>query len=135
RNWPSSTICSSWPASAAMRATPPAAMAWPRPRSSTPAGAYSIWKSERTMIPSYSGLNTALSGLEAAQAAIDTTGQNIANANTPGYSRQQVVMTERNPLTIPSLSSVTGNGSQLGLGVDITTVTRLHHPLPDLQYR
>ena len=36
-------------------------------------------------IPSYSGLNTALSGLEAAQAAIDTTGQNIANANTPGY--------------------------------------------------
>ena len=52
------------------------------------------------MIPSYSGLQTALSGLEAAQAAIDTTGQNIANANTPGYSRQTVVQTERNPLNI-----------------------------------
>ena len=76
-------------------------------------------------IPSYSGLNTALSGLEAAQAAIDTTGQNIANANTPGYTRQQVNLTERNPLTIQTLSSVTGAGSQLGLGVDITTIGRV----------
>jgi flagellar hook-associated protein 1 len=86
-------------------------------------------------IPSYSGLNTALSGLEAAQAAIDTTGQNIANANTPGYSRQQVVQTERNPLTIPALSTVTGDGSQVGLGVDITTITRVRDQFLDGQYR
>jgi flagellar hook-associated protein 1 len=86
-------------------------------------------------IPSYAGLNTALSGLEAAQAAIDTTGQNIANANTPGYSRQQVVETERNPLTIPSLSSVTGNGAQVGLGVDITNISRIRDQFLDSQYR
>ncbi len=86
-------------------------------------------------IPSYSGLNTALSGLEAAQAAIDTTGQNIANANTPGYSRQTVDMTERTPLTIQSLSSVTGSGSQVGLGVDITTVSRIRDQFLDNQYR
>jgi flagellar hook-associated protein 1 FlgK len=86
-------------------------------------------------IPSYAGLNTALSGLEAAQAAIDTTGQNIANANTPGYSRQQVVETERNPLTIPSLSSITGHGSQVGLGVDITTISRVRDQFLDVQYR
>jgi flagellar hook-associated protein 1 len=86
-------------------------------------------------IPSYAGLNTALSGLEAAQAAIDTTGQNIANANTPGYSRQEVVQTERNPLWIPSLSSITGNGSQIGLGVDITTITRVRDQFLDSQYR
>ncbi len=86
-------------------------------------------------IPSYSGLNTALSGLEAAQAAIDTTGQNIANANTPGYSRQQVVQTDRTPLTIPALSSITGNGSQVGLGVDITTITRVRDQFLDSQYR
>jgi flagellar hook-associated protein 1 FlgK len=86
-------------------------------------------------IPSYSGLQTALSGLEAAQAAIDTTGQNIANANTPGYSRQQVLETERTPLTISSLSSVTGNGSQLGLGVDITTISRIRDQFLDTQYR
>src|SRR5947209_582955 len=86
-------------------------------------------------IPSYAGLQTALSGLEAAQAAIDTTGQNIANANTPGYSRQRVVETERNPLTIASLSSITGNGSQVGLGVDITTISRVRDQFLDLQYR
>jgi flagellar hook-associated protein 1 len=87
------------------------------------------------MIPSYSGLNTALSGLEAAQAAIETTGQNIANANTPGYSRQRVDMTERNPLTIQTLSSVTGAGSQLGLGVDITTISRVRDQFLDSSYR
>ena len=86
-------------------------------------------------IPSYSGLNTALSGLEAAQAAIDTTGQNIANANTPGYSRQQVVQTDRTPLTIPALSTITGDGSQVGLGVDITTITRVRDQFLDSQYR
>ncbi|HJS95244.1 MAG TPA: flagellar hook-associated protein FlgK [Solirubrobacteraceae bacterium] len=86
-------------------------------------------------IPSYSGLNTALSGLEAAQAAIDTTGQNIANANTPGYTRQQVNLTERNPLTIQTLSSVTGAGSQLGLGVDITTIGRVRDQFLDSSYR
>jgi flagellar hook-associated protein 1 FlgK len=87
------------------------------------------------MIPSYSGLNTALSGLEAAQAAINTTGENIANANTPGYSRQQVDMTERNPLTIQTLSSVTGAGSQLGQGVDITTISRVRDQFLDGSYR
>jgi flagellar hook-associated protein 1 FlgK len=86
-------------------------------------------------IPTFAGLQTALSGLEAAQAAIDTTGQNIANANTPGYSRQVVDQTERNPLTIPSLSSVTGDGSQIGLGVDITTITRVRDQFLDTSYR
>ncbi len=86
-------------------------------------------------IPSYSGLNTALSGLEAAQAAIDTTGQNIANANTPGYSRQRVVQTDRTPLTIPALSSITGDGSQVGLGVDITSISRVRDQFLDSSYR
>ena len=86
-------------------------------------------------IPSYSGLQTALSGLEAAQAAINTTGQNIANANTPGYSRERVVQTEQTPLTIPALSSITGQGSQVGLGVDITTITRVRDQFLDSQYR
>ena len=86
-------------------------------------------------IPSYMGLQTALSGLEAAQAAIDTTGQNIANASTPGYSRQTVNMTERSALTIPALSSVTGNGAQFGTGVDITSITRIRDQFLDSQYR
>ncbi len=86
-------------------------------------------------IPSYMGLQTALSGLEAAQAAIDTTGQNIANASTPGYSRQTVNLSERSSLTIPALSSVTGDGSQFGTGVDITSITRIRDQFLDSQYR
>ena len=35
-------------------------------------------------ISSFMGLQTALRGLLAEQTAIDTTGHNIANANTPG---------------------------------------------------
>ena len=86
-------------------------------------------------IPSYAGLQTALSGLEAAQAAIDTTGQNIANANTPGYSRQRVVQTEQTPMTIPALSTITGQGAQVGLGVDITTISRVRDQFLDTSYR
>jgi flagellar hook-associated protein 1 len=87
------------------------------------------------MIPTYMGLQTALSGLEAAQAAIDTTGQNISNANTPGYSRQTVNLTERSALTIPALSSYTGDGSQFGTGVDITSISRIRDTFLDSQYR
>jgi flagellar hook-associated protein 1 FlgK len=86
-------------------------------------------------IPAFHGLQTALSGLEAAQAAIDTTGQNIANANTPGYTRQRVVLTSRDPMTIPSISSVYGNGAQLGAGVDITNISRIRDQFIDAQYR
>src|SRR5690242_13171499 len=119
-----------------MRATPPAAIAGPAPWSSTPATESSTWNVEQAMtIPSYSGLNTALSGLEAAQAAINTTGNNIANANTPGYSRQTVDETERTPLTITTLSSITGYGSQVGGGVDITTISRVRDQFLDSSYR
>lgn len=52
------------------------------------------------------------------QAALQTVGNNIANANTPGYSRQQVVMT-----TAPG--QYTGAGF-FGRGVDIQTVERAH---------
>jgi flagellar hook-associated protein 1 FlgK len=86
-------------------------------------------------IPAFTGLQTALSGLQAAQAAIDTTGQNIANANTPGYTRQRVDTTERSPLNIPSWSSVSGNGAQLGTGADISNISRMRDQFIDVQYR
>ncbi len=86
-------------------------------------------------IPAFTGLQTALSGLEAAQAAIDTTGQNISNANTPGYTRQRVDMTTSDPMTIPSVSDVYGNGVQLGTGVDITNISRVRDQFIDVQYR
>ena len=43
-------------------------------------------------ISSFYGLQTSLRGLLAQQRALDTTGHNIANASTQGYSRQEAVM-------------------------------------------
>lgn len=53
------------------------------------------------------------------QAALQTVSQNIANANTPGYSRQSVVLT-----TAPG--QYTGAGF-FGKGVDVETVVRSHN--------
>ena len=64
-------------------------------------------------IPSFLGLQTALRGLVAQQAAIDTTGHNIANANTPGYSRERAELDESTSLTLPAFSNVTGAGVQM----------------------
>jgi flagellar hook-associated protein 1 FlgK len=64
-------------------------------------------------------LNLGISGLFANQAALQTIGQNIANANTPGYSRQSVVLT-----TPPG--QFTGSG-YFGKGVSVETVVRSHN--------
>ncbi len=86
-------------------------------------------------IPTNAGLQTALSGLQAYQAALDTTGENIANASTPGYSRQRVVLGESNPLTVQALSTNTGAGSQVGTGVSIDDISRIRDQFLDTQYR
>lgn len=59
-----------------------------------------------------------VSALNAAQAGIATTTNNIANASTPGYSRQQILQSQ-------ILPQKTGSGF-LGQGVDVTTVQRLY---------
>ena len=86
-------------------------------------------------IPSLQGLQTALSGLIAEQTALDTAGNNIANANTEGYSRETALLEPDHPLTIPALSSYTGLGAQLGTGVSVTTITRVRNEYLDAQYR
>ena len=60
----------------------------------------------------FSSLNTAVTGLYAAQRAMDVTGQNIVNANTPGYSRQRVALAEIGSATSSSL--FTGDGADNG---------------------
>ena len=54
----------------------------------------------------------------ASYAALQTTGNNIANANTPGYSRQQVQLAD-------APGQYTGAGF-FGKGVAVTTVTRAY---------
>lgn len=63
-------------------------------------------------------LNVGTRALIANQVALQTAGNNIANVNTPGYSRQSVV-----------LQNVAGQftgGGYIGKGVDIQTIQRNH---------
>ena len=70
----------------------------------------------------FSSLNTAVTGLAAAQRAMDVAGQNIVNANTPGYSRQRVQLAE--VATATSSSLFTGGGTGVG-GVTVAGVARI----------
>lgn len=55
-----------------------------------------------------SALSMAVGALDAATGALQVTNNNIANANTPGYSRQVVVLQEATPTEQDGIS--TGNG-------------------------
>ena len=56
------------------------------------------------------------SALFTAQQAISVTGHNIANVNTPGFSRQQVTLTENKPEN--------GSPGQIGTGVHAESIRR-----------
>jgi len=62
------------------------------------------------------GINTGLKALLSARFSLDTIGNNLANANTPGYSRQNVSRSSSSPLR--------SGGVLVGSGVDITSVER-----------
>lgn len=63
-------------------------------------------------------LSTGISGLLASQLALNTTGHNISNVNTAGYSRQDVLFGTRQPERY-------GNG-WIGSGVNVDGVRRLY---------
>jgi flagellar hook-associated protein 1 FlgK len=86
-------------------------------------------------LSTFSGLQIALRGLQAQQMALNTTGHNIANANTPGYSRQAVDLTTMPALSLPAVSGNSGRGVQLGMGVDVSQIQRIRDRFLDLQYR
>jgi len=66
----------------------------------------------------FSTLGTSYSGLSAAEVATATTGHNIANANTEGYTRQRVVTSAATPFH--------ATPGDIGEGVKITKIARIH---------
>ncbi len=70
------------------------------------------------MMDIYGVMTMAGSSLLAQQKAINVTGNNIANVNTPGYSRQKLIM----ETTLPLSSSY----GPMGYGVDAKTVERVY---------
>lgn len=84
--------------------------------------------------PTFYGFEMARSALTASQRNIDVTGQNVANINTPGYSRQRV-----------NLSAIGAGGinwkyglapaENVGLGVNIYGIKRIRDQFLDVRYR
>ncbi|OIQ55600.1 flagellar hook-associated protein FlgK [Neomoorella thermoacetica] len=81
------------------------------------------------------GFNTALRGMQAQQRGIYTTSHNIANANTEGYTRQQVVLAATPAYPVPAMNRPGGQGWQIGTGVDSQETRRLRDEFLDTQIR
>ncbi len=86
-------------------------------------------------VSTFGGLQTALRGLLAQQRALDTTSHNVANATTPGYSRQEAVLGASPALKIAAGAVQSGAGAELGTGVDVLAYRRLRDGFLDLQFR
>jgi flagellar hook-associated protein 1 FlgK len=70
-------------------------------------------------------LSTALSGLIAEQGALEATTNNVANVNTPGYSREQPVLVASDPVVVDPLS--------FGTGVTLQSVESIRDPILESQ--
>ncbi|MCR2806737.1 flagellar hook-associated protein FlgK [Paenibacillus soyae] len=86
------------------------------------------------MASTFHGLETARRSLFTTQSALNTTGHNIANANTVGYSRQVVNMTATRPIDALGYSKSAAAG-QLGTGVEASSITRIREKFLDNQFR
>ncbi len=80
------------------------------------------------------GINIALSSLLAQQRALDTVGHNVANVNTPGYHRQEVVLTPGQPYPPAGANGLLAGG-QWGSGVEVQMIRRAQDAYLDLHAR
>ena len=72
-----------------------------------------------------SGIEIGRRALQAQQAGLNATGHNIANANTPGFSRRAVVLE----------NTITGSQNGLGTGADVASIQRRRSNFDDAQMR
>ena len=75
----------------------------------------------------FQSLDIARRAIWASRLGMDVTSHNIANVNTPGFSRQRVENRAANPLQLLQ--------GQLGLGVSADMITRVRNSMLDAQYR
>jgi len=83
------------------------------------------------MRSTFAGLNTMVRGIMANQMSLDTTGHNITNAGTEGYSRQTVTLATTYSEERGSLHGTV----RVGTGVDALSVERARDVYADIQYR
>lgn len=86
------------------------------------------------MSSTFSGLYIGKSGVQAARAALNITGQNMTNANTDGYTRQRVDQSALSPAAMNMLYAAAA-GSYTGQGTGITGIEQLRDQFLDSEYR
>ncbi len=79
------------------------------------------------MSSTFFGLNIGWSALNAYSASINTTANNVSNANTPGYSKQVVNLEAKAALRNHTYGT-------LGSGVDAVSITQLRNTYYDVKY-
>ena len=80
----------------------------------------------------FGGLNTAYTGLVAARQGLDVVGQNIANANTDGYTRQRI---STSALGATAPTGIFTQGARVGEGVAMDGIIRLASAQLDARVR
>jgi flagellar hook-associated protein 1 len=75
------------------------------------------------MYSTFFGIELGKSALLAQELAMSTTGHNIANVNTPGYSRQRANLAAALPLNLPDANRACLPG-QIGSGVEVSFMSR-----------
>lgn len=80
----------------------------------------------------FGSIYVGTSGLQMSQNALNTTGHNLSNIDTTGYTRQQIVQSDRlyNNIKESHISK-----SQVGLGTDIAAVRQVRDMFRDTEYR
>ncbi len=73
------------------------------------------------------------SGLRNSQTAMNTTANNLANVNTTGYVRQQIVYQDQDYLNVGKKAAI--SKQQAGLGVSIADVAHVRDVFLDKAYR
>lgn len=85
------------------------------------------------MANSFGSLYIGVSGLQSSQNALNVTSNNLANVDTTGYVRQQVLFADRNYLTFNTTAAI--SKQQSGLGVYIGDVVHTRDIFLDRSYR
>ncbi len=80
------------------------------------------------MPSTFFGLNISRSGLYAASTNLNVTANNVANANTKGYSRQQTTQVAKDALRVYQ------EYGMIGAGVNVTSIDRVRDSFYDQKY-
>ena len=85
------------------------------------------------IIGTFSSFTTARLAIYASQASLNVTGNNIANINTPGYTRQRMDLVSLYSTGAPKFANL--YNTNIGYGVLTNGATQLRDPYLDIRYR